>query len=196
VQIMKCAGLLLRACCAFFGLVWVGCSGDSKPRPLEEIQQEQLSLPALYLTYDDKREVIASGDQGDVIVDKDSGKLAFRAWTCTNPDCPGKKPAGQRPLLFIWHDPLYFVDESGSVNYDAVPNRAEMIVKRGGHLEPTCPECLKIRDGARETPAVEQQYRDWCQQYVLPTAASRSEELRQEVRARREYIESRTAERD
>ena len=183
-------GLVIFSACS------LGCQGDAKPRSLEEIKQDQLSLPALYLTHEDHDEVIAPSDKGDVIVDESLGKLAFRAWTCNNPECPGKKPPNQRPLLFIWHDPLYFIDDQGAVNYDPVPNRAEVIVERGGLLEPTCPECLKIRDRAKETPEVAQKYRDWCQQYVLPQSAKRAEQLKLEVQARTDYIESRTATND
>lgn len=178
------------------GVAAVGCRGEAKPRALEQIKQEQLSLPALYLTHEGQQEVIAPSDKGDVIVDPSSGKLAFRAWTCNNPDCPGKRPPGQRPYLFIWRDPLYFVNDRGEVDFDPVPNRAEVIVERGCFLEPTCPECLTLRDRAKESPEVARQYVDWCQQYVLPATAKRAEELKLEAQARTEYIKSRTAAHD
>lgn len=164
-----------------------GCGSD-KPRPLDEIKAERLALPALYLTLNGE-EVIAPRNKGDVIVDPASKQLAFRAYTCNNPQCPGRgKESGSRPFLFIWHDPLWFVNSEGELEYEVVPDRSEQIVERGGHIEPTCPECLTQRNPENEDAATRQQYRDWVTYYVFPETAKRQKELDEEHRQRLEYI--------
>lgn len=160
-----------------------GCRGRT-PATLEQIEADQLALPAVYLTADG-REVIVPANRGDVIVAPGSRDLAFRAYTCTNPDCPNReRGTAGRPFLFTWADPLWKVDEQGQLQFDVVPDRAAETLRRGGQPEPTCPGCLELRAKDAETAEIRQRYRDWVVYYELPESAARRQELDAEHRRR------------
>ena len=135
-------------------------------------------MPALYLIPGTLREVVAEGSHS-AAVDPESGELAFRALVCGNPECPGLESGGE-PVRFVWIDPLKIAQPDGSVGFKAVEDRTAETIRLGGTLEPQCPACLKTRDLASETPEVQQQYRGYCQEYVLPETERRKQELGQE----------------
>ena len=148
-----------------------------------------MNVPALFVTQRGQR-VIAPERSGAAVVDPETGEVAFRAWVCTNPSCPGKQTDGD-PLLFIWEDPLFSVGEDGTLQYEEVPNREELIVQRGGFLEPTCPACYEHRNRAGESAEERQQYADWCRIHVLPQSAKRLKELDEEHTRRLESVKRR-----
>jgi hypothetical protein len=163
--------------------VVAGCRGRT-PATLEQIEADQLALPAVYLTADG-REAIVPANRGDVIVVPGSRQLAFRAYMCTNPDCPNReRGTGDRPFLFTWADPLWKVDEQGQLQFDVVPDRAAETLRRGGLPEPTCPGCLELRAKDGEPPETRQRYRNWVVYYELPESAARRKELDAEHRRR------------
>lgn len=180
---------------AVFGLI-VGLAGgcsDTKPRSLEEIEQDRLSLPALYLN-DSGQEVIAPGNRG-LFVDEASGEIAWPAYTCTNPDCPGEPSGGRKEFVFTWPDPRYYVAEDGTLGtreYDAAEWLAAL-KEMGGHEVPTCPACLEQRDLGQESRAEIEKYRLWVEPYVLPGTDERLAALAAEKQQRAEYIERRLA---
>ena len=158
-----------------------GCRGRV-PATLEQIEADQLALPAVYLTTDG-RELIVPANRGDVIVAPGARELAFRAYTCTNPDCPNReRGSAGRPFLFTWPDPLWKVDEQGQLQFDVVPDRAAETVRRGGLPEPTCPGCLERRAKEGESVETRQRYRNWVVYYELPESAARRKELDAEHR--------------
>jgi hypothetical protein len=173
--------------CILLLTILVGC-GDSKPLLIEDVKAERLTLQALYLTVDGE-EALAARSKGDSIVAPDGKNIAFRAYLCKNPDCPGKdKGKNGRPFLYIWRDPMWRVNDAGLIEYDVVPDRAEQFVLRGSTIEPTCPECAKLRDQENEDPETSQKYRDWTAYYVLPATAKRDQELNEAHQARLKYI--------
>jgi len=150
-----------------------------------------MSLPSLYLTESGK-EVIAPGGQG-VIVDKQSGELAFLAYTCANPDCPGE-PNNGRPYLFIWRDRRWYVKSDGTLGAKEVETAEaweKLLKEDGSQPEPTCPACLELRKLDSESPEVKQKYRGWVQRYVLPKTKKQLEKLNQEDKRRLEDLERR-----
>ena len=175
----------------WLGPLWlglIGCmvlAGCGKERPLPEIEKEERSLDALYLTAETGKEITAPANKG-VFVDEETGELCYPAYTCVNPDCPAKK-SGDRPFLFIHRDVLTRVGPGGKVVEDEIPpgkDPAEFIQSRGGFLAPTCPACWEVRKGRSETPAQKQQFIDWVRPYVLPQTAKRMKELEQEYKLR------------
>lgn len=184
-----------RVAAAIAVVLLTGAWGCRRPAPatLPEIEAAQLALPAVFLTVDGE-EVIAPGERSDVVVAPRSRKPAFRAYACANPDCPNRdRGSAGRPVLFIWADPLWRVDERGELVYDVVADRAEEIVRRGGDPEPTCPGCRAHRDRDRETPEMRQRYRDWTARYELPETRARRAELDEAYRRRLEATGRRPA---
>lgn len=180
----RCAiSFLALVCCS-------ACSKDTAPRTVKQIGEARIELPALYITEISKREVIAPSGTGDVLLDSESGEMAFRAWHCTNPDCAAKKPAGERPSLFIWRDPFYQVVD-GEIAWECVGDRETETIARGGTILPTCPACLTIRDQASESEQQKTQYAQWCTEYVLPKTIQRMKELDQEHQRRIESLDER-----
>lgn len=166
--------------CVLLALL-AGCMGRGSAT-LEQIEADQLALPAVYLTAEG-REVIVPGGGRDVIVAPGTREIAFRAYTCVNPACPNReRGSAERPFLFTWPDPLWKVDERGELQFDVVPDRAAETVRRGGLPEPTCPGCATIRDKTGESAQVRQRYRDWVVYYELPESARRRKELDAEHR--------------
>ena len=166
--------------CALLVLV-AGCWGRT-PVTLEQIEAEQLALPAVYLTADG-REVIMPATRGDVIVVPGSRQLAFRAYRCTAPACPNReRGSADRPFLFTWPDPLWNVDKQGQLQFEVVPDRAAETLRRGGLPVPTCPGCLKLHDTGHQTDEIRQRRSKWVGYYDLPESAARSKELDEQYR--------------
>jgi hypothetical protein len=167
----------------------IGCmvlAGCGKDRSIQEIEKEERSLDALYLTAETGKEITAPGNKG-VFVDQETGELCYPAYMCANPDCPGKK-SGDRPFLFIHRDVLVRVGPGGKVVRDEIPpgkDPVEFIKSRGGFPAPTCPACWEVRKARAETPAQKQQFIDWARPYTLPETAKRMEELEQEYQQRK-----------
>ena len=158
--------------------------GCAKPRTLEEIEADQRALPVLYLTEETGNRVEASADAG-LFVEEETGELAYRAYECQNPDCPGRAGDDQ-PHLFIHRDVLAKIDANGEVVWEPVPagqNPQEYIRTQGGFLEPTCPKCAEQRNLETESEEDRQKYRDWVKLHELPKTAARRAELEEEYQA-------------
>ena len=149
-----------------------------------------LLLPAVQTarqTAETGKEITAPINKG-VFVDEETGELAFPAYGCQNPDCPGEKKNG-RPFLFIHRDVLIEgVDDQGNAIYGEIPagqDSLEFIRSRGGFLNPTCPACFKNRTPGSETEAQKQQYMQWAQPYAPPKTAKQDAAL--EAEYQRDY---------
>ena len=75
---------------------------EIKPRSMEEISKEQLTLNRLYITEKTHRHIIAATNKG-LFVDEVTGENVWPAYTCHNPDCPDKG-TDENPHLFIFID--------------------------------------------------------------------------------------------
>lgn len=161
-----------------------GCAGCAKeprlPRTRDEIIQESLSLPALYLTEKTRQRVIAPESEGVLMVDKKSGEIAWRALVCTAPNCPGKGLRGE-PYICSENDLSYFVKPDGSLGYD--PKRATLDPAKIG----MCQQCNAVRKTATETQQERQQYTQWVQNYILPESLARKKQLEGELKQRIQY---------
>lgn len=155
-----------------------GCSRYEPPRTTEDIFLDRESVETLYLTTDGK-EIVAPKNVRGVIVD--GGKLAWQAWECTNPSCPGRKADG-KPLLFSRPDPFAYITPDGQPDIRQ-PSTAEDFKKMDEYILRRCPECLKIRKLASETEAEREQYQSFVKPHVLPQAAKRLAELDAEYQA-------------
>lgn len=158
------------------GLCGCGRPASPPPRTRQEIFTERRSLPALFLTEQTRRRVIAPGDQ-IVFVDPESGEMCWRAMACRAPNCPGKGPNGE-PFLCIEADPTFFRKPDGSLGID--PARAKSQPRKLGF----CPKCNEIRDPTTETPAEAERYTQWVQPYELPENAARLAALDEEMQRR------------
>ncbi len=156
--------------------VALGCSRYEKPRSREDIFNDRIAVDTLYITKDGN-EVIAPGTVRGVIVTK-SGELAFEAWQCNNPNCPGRKVDGS-PYLFPWPDPFAFVKEDGTPSMRAPENEAEDKLM-AEFSNQRCPECLKQRKVATESVEEREKYRNWLQTHVLPQAEKQLKRLDEE----------------
>lgn len=77
--------------------------------------------------------------KASAVIDPETGKIAWLAWTCYNPDCAGRGKGGG-PLIFgkIWENAR--VDSTGEVVYDRVEIR-----KEDANKPPiVCPSCGKV----------------------------------------------------
>lgn len=172
--------------------VLAGCG--RRMRTLKEIEAEQMALPVLYLTAGGEELIAPARSDRDVVVAPKSRQPAFRAYVCTNPDCPNRdRQVKGRPFVFSWPDPMWRVDERGELQYDVVEDRMAEIIKRGGTAEPTCPGCLARRDSARETAEQRQRYRDWVVYYELPETIARRKQLDAEYAERQRVVDGRAA---
>lgn len=166
----------------------IGCivlGGCGSPRPISEIEQEMRSLDVLYLTADSGKRVTAPASKG-VFVDEESGELCFPAYSCANPDCPGRTD-GEPPLLFVHRDVMLRAGPNGDVVRDDMPqgrSPLDVIASRGGFPNPTCPACWEVRRGKSETPALTQQFVEWARPYTLPQTAARKKQLEDEYQRR------------
>jgi hypothetical protein len=138
-----------------------------------------LEVDTLYFT-EDGREIIAPGNSQHVVIDPVSGGLAWGAWQCDNPSCPGRKPDG-KPFLFPWPNPFCYVTSERKVGKrqpetDADLRQAEELA------DVQCPACVKNRNLAAESAETRQQFRLWCRQHELPQAAEQRAKLAEEYR--------------
>ncbi|MCG8586645.1 MAG: hypothetical protein MI757_18235, partial [Pirellulales bacterium] len=113
----------------------------------EDIFKRRQQVETLYLTEDGRHIIRAGIDRA--IVAPDTGKLAWKAWQCENPSCPGRNPDGS-PLLFPWPDHLLYAKEDGTVGMRQ-PSTEEDFEKDENYGVQKCPECLKLRVLAAET---------------------------------------------
>lgn len=133
----------------FFFALLAGCGGDDI-RSSEDIFEEQLSLPAVYLTEKTHQRIVAPQRKGKFI-DEKTGETCWRALTCLNPQCP-RQPDGDEPFLFLETD------------------------TEGG----LCPKCLTVRNLKTETPKQRQQYVNWTRPYVLPETEKKTKKLEED----------------
>jgi hypothetical protein len=166
------AAVLLIACC--------GCSGHTRPRTRDDIFQDRLKVDTLYLTEDGQRIVKPLTPERAIVIDATANKLAWPAWQCNNPKCPGRAADGA-PFVFPWPDPFALVKPDGTIGIRQ-PETAEDQKKMEDFGEQKCPKCKAVRTLAEETPEQRQQYKDWCQPHVLPQAAKQLAALDAELK--------------
>lgn len=163
-------------------LVVCASCGETRPKTLDEMYEEERQLPSLFITAESGTHITAPGDTG-VFVDESTGELAWRALTCTNPACP--QFSADEPFLFIAPDPAIVANPDGSLGYD------RSLVDEADNNFGNCPECLKIRNLASESDEDRQQYSNFATPYVLPKTALRREELAAERKAREAELHER-----
>jgi pSer/pThr/pTyr-binding forkhead associated (FHA) protein len=156
-------------------------SARSAPQTRDEIFQEKVSLPTLYLTEKTKQRVVTAGSQEN-FVDKKTGKICWRAFECRNPDCPAKA-ADRNSYLFIIPEPGVFLTPDGTLGFDQ--EVAKKVIESGN--SGGCPECLKIRDLKSESSSIRERYASYVQPHVLPETAKRLKELNEEYKRRVEW---------
>jgi len=154
-----------------------------------QIFEERIKVDTLYLT-EDGREIIAPGTPLEAIVYPKTNKLAWRAWQCNNPDCPGEGKDG-RPFLFTCPDPFKFVAEDGTVGIRQPEDTDKDRELFARYSEQVCPACLPLRNRETETLDQRLQYQQWCQPYVLPRSAKQLKKLDDEFRRREDEMERR-----
>jgi hypothetical protein len=162
-------------------ILFTGC-GKQSYRPLEEIREEQASLPTVYLTEKTKQEVVVPINR-PVFVHESTGELCYPALICQNPDCPGGTGEGSPGPLFIHSHPLMSAGADGTIQWATIPPGkipADYIESLGGHSQPTCPACLKQRKLGSETDEQKKNYQQWVVNYMPPESAKRAEELKKE----------------
>ncbi len=172
-------------------LLVAGCGSEPKPRSVDEINAAREALPTLYMTASGKR-IEAPRSQG-VFVDKESRELAWPAYECTNPDCPGRSPDGE-PHLFVWEDARLFVTPEGTLGsrkFETAQQWRDAVAEAGGDRQPTCKKCVGIRDLDAETPEEGQKYSEYPRQYKLPRTREMEKQLDAEHQERIEYINRR-----
>lgn len=158
----------------------ISCTGQpSRPRTRNDIQRDREAVDTLYLTADGVR-IIAPGTEQGMVVDAKTGKIAFRAWQCNNPQCPGRSVAGD-PYVFPLPDPFAYVDEQGEPRVRQPQTPAELQQVEEYYVR-KCPACLQRRNLARESEEVRQQYQSWLELHLLPQAKQRLAELDEEYR--------------
>ena len=174
----KMIGIAVAALAVIGGAVWFFISSPtpSDPRSRDEIFKEKENLPALFLTAITKKRIEATGNKGN-FVDKDTGEIAWRAFECRNPKCPGKAPNGDL-YLFITPDPGVILNPDGTLGYDE--RKANDAIKSGKNRG--CPECLKIRNLNTESAAARERYASFVAIHVLPGTAKRLKELDEEYK--------------
>lgn len=160
--------------------VVAGCSGKvSRPRSRDDIARDRLTVDTLFITKDGQRVTQPMNPDRAVVVDAASGTLAWPAWQCNNPDCPGREADGT-PLLFPCPDPFKSVSPDGTIvtrqaNFPADQKLFDDFATQ------KCPACLEKRTPASESKQQAQQYKDWCQPHVTRKAAKRIAELDREL---------------
>lgn len=159
-------------------LVPTGCgTKSSTPRTRNDVFRDRLLVETLFLTADGRRSVRPMNPDRAIVAE--DGSLAWPAWQCNNPDCPGRQPDGS-PLVFPWPDPFQIVGPDGQITVRQPLNDAdEKLFEK--FSEQNCPACLPQRKPTQESKTRRQQYKDWCQPHVLPAAAKRLQELEREL---------------
>jgi len=121
-------------------------------RSLGKIDQEQLTLNALFLSEKTHREVIAPRNVARFLVDEVTGERCWHAYECTHPNCPGPRTAGREYFVFIHteHD-----------SQEAIH----------------CPACLTVRNLTAESVEQRNQWGAYVNPYELPETVRRRKEL-------------------
>jgi len=159
-------------------IVAAGCgTRSSRPRSREDIFQDRLRVDTLFITEDGRQFTRPMNPDRAIVVE--GGKLAWPAWQCDNPDCPGRGADG-KPYLFPWPDPFKKAAADGSISVRQPLTQEDQVLFEK-FIEQACPQCLKKRSIASESKARRQQYKDWCQPHVLPSAAKQLKELEKEL---------------
>lgn len=128
----------------------------------------------LFLTEDGQRLIQPASPSGAVVFDADAGILAWAAWQCNNPDCPGRGADGS-PVLFPWPHPLISIGADGTIGLQRSAE-TEGSVSVADFMERKCPACLQSRNLASESDEQRAKYNAWCQPHVLPAGAKRTNE--------------------
>lgn len=149
------------------------------PRSRDEIFQERLRVPTLYISETSGKRIVTEGGRMN-FVDKESGEVCWVAWACHAPNCPGRGPNGE-PFLCIEADAGFYAKPDGTVGYD--PKRSGLTPKRVG----MCPQCSVIRKPEAETPEQAMEYSRLVQLHQLPEAVARIKELDEEMARRVEW---------
>lgn len=161
-------------------LMAAGCSGrQARPRNRDDIAYDRLKVDTLFIAQDGRRAVQPMNPDQVVILDAKAGVLAWPAWQCNNPECPGRSTDGS-PHLFPWPNPFISVGPDGKL----VTRQPNMPAERklfDDFATQACPACKERRNPATESPQQRQQYKDWCQLHELPSAARRRQELDKEL---------------
>ena len=161
-------------------LAIAGCSGKiARPRSRDDIARDRLRVATLFITKDGERVERPMNPDGVVVIDAAAGTLAWPAWQCDNPDCPGRGADGS-PFLFPWPDPFKSVKPDGTIASHP-PNGPADQKLFDNYATQKCPACLEKRTPASESKERSQQYKDWCQIHVTPKAAKRLAELDREL---------------
>lgn len=157
-----------------------GCSGKvARPRSRDDIARDRMTVDTLFITADGQRLTRPMNPDRVVVVDAAAGTLAWPAWQCNNPDCPGRQADGV-PFLFPWPDPFKSVKPDGTI----AVRQPDMPAERklfDDFATQKCPACLERRTPATESQEKAQQYKDWCQPHVTPSAAKRVAQLDREL---------------
>jgi len=157
-----------------------GCSGrQARPRNRDDIAYDRLRVDTLFIAKDGRRVVQPMNKDGTVVVDAAAGVLAWPAWQCNNPECPGRQADGG-PYLFPWPNPFISVNADGTL-VTRQPNMPADRTLFDEFATQSCPVCKERRNLSAESPQQRQQYKDWCQLHELPSAAKRRKELDQEL---------------
>jgi hypothetical protein len=167
---------------ALFACVLGGCRSEP-PKSIEQLYTDERQLPGLYLTAETNARVIAPIEKG-AFVDEKTGELCWPAKVCTNPDCPGRGPAGE-PFLFITPITGVVANADGTVGYDASKEQTP------DNYYGNCPQCLKKRNLPAEDDAVRKKYADFVQLYVLPETEKLRKEFAEKRQARVKELQER-----
>lgn len=105
---------------------------------------------------------VENTSKASATIDPETGKIAWRAWTCYNPDCSGRGKGGG-PLIFgkIWENA--HIDSTDQVVYD----RVEITNEDASKPPIVCPSCGKV---------------EFLASYCSPQIELRRRQLEQELR--------------
>src|SRR5947208_14365312 len=115
--------------------------------------------------------------------DENGGQFMWPAYVCYAPNCPGRKAEG-KPYIFPQGDSTIEI-RGGNAKYTGPPaggDAAQPAASAGGSAYATCPECLKIRNLATETPLEAERYRKLVRRYIPPESVARQSDLQEEYR--------------
>lgn len=179
--------LCLAIACAMLAIAGVSGCSEADPPSTEELFQQQMDLPAVYLTSQTGTRVLApSGNNPHV--DAKTGEVAWLALACSNPQCPGRN--GDEPFLFISPNTGVRVMPDGTFTSDPKKGQAFAITPNAPFIMTPhgCPQCVTLRKLGSETAAQKQQYNNYVRPYVLPETAVKMKKL-DELRLKRMKME-------
>lgn len=158
-----------------------GCSGKlDRPRTRDDIARDRLTVDTLFITADGRQRINQPlNPYRALVIDAAAGTIAWPAWQCNNPDCPGRGADGT-PFVFPWPDPFMSVQPDGTLTTRQPDMPAEQRLFDDFATQ-KCPACLAKRTPATESKEQAQQYKDWCQVHVTQAAARRIAELDREL---------------